>query len=218
MAITNAFRSAVAAGNVRGIRIMMKDSLLVDPTFAEFSEMEHYTRNLSGLYDEHDGRELEDDKTTWKDDYMNKLMVQVVGNFSHERIGRLKEIVRHLRPVASRKSVSPSSGSISSSALGSSSSGTSTRSSKIGGDYNGSYPFREPSSGSWRSSAPSPRQQQWIGTQNKRLRTIRITTGVVAGGFVFGTVTAIAGGTIVAGAAVGAVIVGAVVWMATNRR
>ncbi|TMV47033.1 hypothetical protein FE783_24260 [Paenibacillus mesophilus] len=211
MAITNAFRSAVASGNVIGIRIMMKDSLLVDPTFVEFHEMEHCARTMEGLYDEHDGRELEDDKTAWNDDYMNKLMVQVVGNFSHERIGRLKEIVRHLRPVASHTPARPSSGSVISKVPGSSSS-------RIVGANNGNYTFREPSSSSWRSSPPSPRQQQWIGKQNKRLRTTRVTTGAVAGGVVVGTATAIAGGSFVAGAAAGAVIVGAVVWAATNRR
>ncbi|OMD44062.1 hypothetical protein [Paenibacillus odorifer] len=209
MAITNAFINAVTVGNVRGIRIMMKDSLLVDPTFAEFNQMEQYARNMNGLYDEHDRRELEDDKTAWNDDYMNKLMVQVVGNFSHERISRLKEIVRYLRPVASYTPVRSSNGSGSSSAPGSS---------RIVGANNGNYPFREPSNSTWRSSPPSPRQQQWIGKQNKRLRTTRVTTGAVAGGVVVGTATAIAGGSFVAGAAAGAVIVGAVVWAATNRR
>lgn len=235
MAITNAFINAVAAGNVRGIRIMMKDSLLVDPTFAEFNQMEQYARNINGLYDEHDGRELKEDEASWNDDYMNKLMVQVVGNFSHKRISRLKEIVRHLRPVASHTPAKPLSGIDSSSGLGfigagavagnissstvlgsiSSSSGSSRR---TVGANNGNYPFREPSSSSWRSSPPSPRQMQWIGKQNKRLRTTRVTTGAVAGGVVVGTATAIVGGSFVAGAAAGAVIVGAAVWVATNRR
>ena len=40
MALTNAFREAVKTGNVRRIRIMMKDSLLTDPTFQHLKEME----------------------------------------------------------------------------------------------------------------------------------------------------------------------------------
>lgn len=209
MAITNAFINAVEAGNVRAIRIMMKDSLLVDPTFAEFNQMAQYARNMNGLYDNHDGRELKEDEASWNDDYMNKLMVQVVGNFSEQRINRLKDIVRHLRPVASHTPGRPSSGSVP---------GSSSSSSRTVGANNVNYPFREPSSSSWRSSPPSPRQKQWIGKQNKRLRTTRVTTGAVAGGVVVGTVTAIAGGSFVAGAAAGAVIVGAIVWIATNRR
>ena len=40
MALTNAFREAVTEKNVRKIRIMLKDSLLVDPSFKRFQEME----------------------------------------------------------------------------------------------------------------------------------------------------------------------------------
>jgi len=66
MAITDAFRKVVSAGDVRGIRIMMEDSLLVDPTFIEFNEMNNLTRNISGLYEAHDGRELNKDKSALK--------------------------------------------------------------------------------------------------------------------------------------------------------
>lgn len=215
MAITNAFRSAVAAGNVIGIRIMMKDSLLADPTFAEFNEMAHYAQTVSGLYDAHDGRELEDDKNAWNDDYMNKLMVQVVGNFSPDRIERLKQIVSHLRKGTSRQSGISSRSNISSSngtsnIIGSSRTGS-------GGGNTGNYPFRHEPSGrpsqTWR---PSP--QQRMGARNNQLRIPRIAVGAVAGGIVVGAATAIAGGSFIARAAAGAIIVGAVVWAATNRR
>ena len=102
MAITDSFRNAVAAGNITSIRIMMKDSLLVDPTFGEFEEMSNATKTVDDLFDPHDGRELVFDKSNWNDDYMDKLMVQVVGNFSHERLDHLKEVVKHLRPVTKR--------------------------------------------------------------------------------------------------------------------
>ena len=105
MALTNAFYEAVQAGNVRRIRIMMKDSLLVDPTFAEFNAMEKAASSMAGLYDEHDGKELIEDRSLWNDDYMDKVMVKVLSNFSHERIDHLKEVVRYLRPVA--KTVAP---------------------------------------------------------------------------------------------------------------
>ena len=38
-------------------------------------------------------------KENWDDDYMDKQMVQVVSNFSHERIEHIKDVVRYLRPV-----------------------------------------------------------------------------------------------------------------------
>lgn len=99
MALTNAFYEAVKSGNVRRVRIMMQDSLLVDPTFTEFNAMEKAAASMVGLYDEHDGKELVEDRTLWNDDYMDKVMVKVLSNFSHERIDHLKEVIRYLRPV-----------------------------------------------------------------------------------------------------------------------
>jgi len=99
MAITNAFKEAVASGNVKGVRIMIKDSMLVDPTFTDYNEMKRLSANMRGLYNSHDGREFISDKSEWNDDYMDKLMVQVVGNFSKERLEHLQSVVRHLRPA-----------------------------------------------------------------------------------------------------------------------
>lgn len=99
MSLTKAFYEAVSSGNILSIRIMMKDSLLVDPTFSDFNEMNNATRELSGLYDEHDGRELKFDKNAWNDTYLDELMVQIVGNFSHERVQHLKDVVKLLYPV-----------------------------------------------------------------------------------------------------------------------
>lgn len=99
MKLTNAFHEAVDSGDVRSVRIMMKDSLLIDPSFVQFKEMEEAASSLQGLYEAHDGRDFQD-KNTWDDNYMNKLMVQVVNNFSHERVEHLKQVVNHLRPAA----------------------------------------------------------------------------------------------------------------------
>lgn len=105
MALTNAFHEAVQSGNVRRVRIMMKNSLLVDPTFEEFHSMEKASASMTELYDEHDGKDLIEDRNMWNDDYMDKVMVKVLSNFSHERVDHLKEVVRYLRPVA--KTVAP---------------------------------------------------------------------------------------------------------------
>lgn len=105
MALTNAFYEAVKSGNVRRVRIMMQDSLLVDPTFTEFNAMEKAAASMTGLYDKHDGKELIEDRNLWNDDYMDKVMVKVLSNFSHERIEHLKEVVRYLRPVT--KTITP---------------------------------------------------------------------------------------------------------------
>ena len=100
MAVTNSFYNSVSLGKVLEVRIMMEDSLLVDPTFAEFDEMEKVASKLEGLYDKHDGHAFNENRETWDDSYMNKLMVEVLDNFSHERIEHLKEVVQYLRPVS----------------------------------------------------------------------------------------------------------------------
>ena len=99
MALTNAFYQAVETKNILRIRIMMKDSLLVDLTFKEFSEMEKVASCVENLYDKYDEKPFIVDKALWNDDYMNKLMVKVLRNFSHERISHLKDVVRYLRPI-----------------------------------------------------------------------------------------------------------------------
>lgn len=105
MALTNAFYEAVQAGNVRRVRIMMKNSLLVDPSFEEYRAMEKAAAGMEHLYDEHDGKELVEDREYWNDEYMNRVMVKVLSNFSHERLDHLKEVVQYLRPVT--KTVTP---------------------------------------------------------------------------------------------------------------
>ena len=106
MALSSAFNTAIAEKNITKIRIMLKDSLLVDPTFTRFQEMEKAARSIPGLYDEHDARPFIEDTNLWTDHYMNTLIVQVVGNFSHERVEHLKKVVRYLRPVKNLENVS----------------------------------------------------------------------------------------------------------------
>ncbi len=98
--LAESFYEAVNSGNVRKLRIMMKDSLLVDPTFKELNEMETAAAMVPGLYDEHDGEPFVLDRIDWNDDYLNKQKVQLIYNFSHERLNHLKEVVHVLRPVS----------------------------------------------------------------------------------------------------------------------
>lgn len=107
MPLTGRFYDAVKGNNVRGVRIMMKNSLLADPTFEEFAEMESDSRAMPGLYDQHDGKELISDRSQWNEEYMNSQMVQVVNNFSHERLDHLKSVVRYLRPVTKKSTAAP---------------------------------------------------------------------------------------------------------------
>lgn len=200
MTVAESIHNAVSKGNIKGIRIMMKNSLLSDPTFTEFNEMENLTRNVSGLYDSHDGREFQLNKTSWNDDYMNKLMVQVVGNFSHERIEHLKDVVRYLRPVTTTRSKA-------------------TQSSKSG--------YRRTPSGQQQAQQKGYQEQKHYDQQTGTYRGAKIVSGAAVGaavGAAAGGLVATAGGlvaaaasvTVIGGAAIGAVASAIVVTVVTN--
>lgn len=97
MAITNEFMEAVQAGKMMRVRIMLKDSLLVDPTATQYDEMERYaSEKMGNIYTEHDGEKLNFDVNAWNEEYLNQQMVTVVNCFSKERIDLLKGMVRYL--------------------------------------------------------------------------------------------------------------------------
>lgn len=88
------FGSAIKAGNLLRTRIMLKDSLIVDPTFVQFNEMLAYARQaLPELLIPFDGGTLENDQSKWNKDLMNMELVEIVSNFSETRIDHLKKVI-----------------------------------------------------------------------------------------------------------------------------
>lgn len=94
--ITQEFEAAVNEKKLLRTRIMLKDSLIIDPTFEQFNEMRAYAeRKLKdSLYEAFDGGELEADELKWNEDIMNEELVCLVTNFSKTRISHLQEVVR----------------------------------------------------------------------------------------------------------------------------
>lgn len=88
------FKSAVADKNLLRTRIMLKDSLVLDPTFVQFNEMFSYAKmNLPNLMENYDGDYLEEDSSKWTSEIMNEELVHLVTNFSDIRIIHLKKVV-----------------------------------------------------------------------------------------------------------------------------
>lgn len=88
------FNSAIKTGNLLRVRIMLKDSLIVDPTFAQFNEMLAYARmELPELLEPYDNGALEDNSGKWDKDLMNMELVEIVNNFSQTRIDHLKRVI-----------------------------------------------------------------------------------------------------------------------------
>ncbi len=190
MALTEAFNEAVKSGNVRRVRIMMKNSLIVDPTFAEFGAMERAASSMTGLYEPYDGREMIEDKSQWNDDYMDKVMVKLVSNFSHERITHAKAVVRYLRPAAAKHTPpkNPSGGT-----------------------------QQRPRVTRSECTQTDPREKKQQDPQSEKYLGRTIGTGAAIGAFAGAAVAVIVGGSaaavvggIAAGAAVGGVVTAAV--------
>lgn len=98
MAATQAFKDAVRNNNLMGVHIMMTNSMVGDPTFKEFNEMEKIASTMKDLFVPHDGREFEMDKSKWDEEYLARMQAQLMSNFSKERVEHLKEVVRYVFP------------------------------------------------------------------------------------------------------------------------
>ena len=86
MALTSEFKDAVQNQNKVRVRIMLKDSLLIDPSGDDFQQMLDYTKvQMPSLMDEHNG-EVFKTADQWDETYLNEQMVAVVNNFSEDRI------------------------------------------------------------------------------------------------------------------------------------
>ena len=92
------FAAAVSSGNLLRTRIMLKDSMLLDPTRKQFDEMVEYAKGkLPNLFVPYDGETLETDTEKWNLELMNRELSQLVSNFSCERIEHLWKVIRQVR-------------------------------------------------------------------------------------------------------------------------
>lgn len=98
MAISKDFRDAVSEEKRIRVKIMLKDSLLLDKTFKAFEEMLAYAKtNMPDLIEEHDG-EVFKTSELWNEEYLNEQMVMVMSNFSSERLNLIKKIIKQIYP------------------------------------------------------------------------------------------------------------------------
>lgn len=176
--LTKEFFEAVHSEDRVLVRIMMKDSLLVDPSFHDFYEMEKEAALMKDLYQPHDGGTLEESSEKWTVDYMNEQMADVILNFSRERMDHLQKVVRFLYPV---KSVAkPSTPAISKSAGRSSST----------------------------KGTPHSYQRKTNQQRRSDSSVEKIMVGVVVGAVVGGVVASLASVTVVGGTVAGALVGG----------
>ena len=106
MQITQEFRQAVVEENILRIKIMLKDSLLVDPTFNQFNEMLHIVEQSRidlWVDDSEDDVELPENQLDWTEEYLNMTLVGLVNCFSKKRVNCLKAVINKKIPVIPKK-------------------------------------------------------------------------------------------------------------------
>lgn len=97
MEISGDFKDAVAQKDILTVRILLKDSLVYDPTCRQFDAMLSYAESrLQDLYEEHDGEVFSRQEADWEKEYMNRELANVLTNFSRERLMFLKELCRYV--------------------------------------------------------------------------------------------------------------------------
>jgi hypothetical protein len=87
---------AVSQGNSLKVKIMMKDSLLVDTSFNQFNEMLSYAEyKINGLWISDD----EDEEYFSESPYeLNPILAGLVNNFSKRRVNHLKKMIKSMYP------------------------------------------------------------------------------------------------------------------------
>ena len=94
MALTREFVEAVSQGNLLRVKIMLKDSLLVDTSFNQFNEMLSYAEpRLSGIWVSDDE---DDDVFSQSPEELNTILAGLVNNFSKRRVTHLKGMINKL--------------------------------------------------------------------------------------------------------------------------
>lgn len=92
--ISPEYRAVVNSRNILRARIMLKDSMVVEPTFSQFDEMLSFARRvIPEIIVPFDGEVLEPDSSQWTRELMNMELVQIINNFSEERIAHLKKVI-----------------------------------------------------------------------------------------------------------------------------
>ncbi len=96
MALTKEYVDAVSQGNLLRVKIMLKDSLLVDTSFEQFNEMLNYAEpRINGIWisDAEDDEYLSD-----APEELNAILAGLVNNFSKRRVTHLKGMINKVYP------------------------------------------------------------------------------------------------------------------------
>lgn len=96
---SNEFKTAVLNGDVLAVRIMIKDSILLDTSGKMTNEMLKYVEEKQlKILEGYDGGALVLEPEKWNPNLLNLGLVELMGNFSELRIDHLKRMAQKLYP------------------------------------------------------------------------------------------------------------------------
>lgn len=104
MAIPQEFYDALKNNDVVSVRILMKNSLLFDRSFTEFQKMQKEAERLPNLYEPFNHQELNQDRSQWTKELMDKQLARLMANFCPERIEYVQQIISYLYPATGENS------------------------------------------------------------------------------------------------------------------
>lgn len=106
MALTPEFEDAVNSGNLLRVRIMLKDSLLVDKRFGLFEEMRSYAENRGlDIWMEQTEEIGIANRSEWNVDLMNLELTRLVSDFTKERLTYCKSIIEKVYGVSASSQI-----------------------------------------------------------------------------------------------------------------
>lgn len=94
--VSDEFKSDVRKGNILKIRIMLKDSLLIDKSFSLFSELSDYAVKNGIEFFMKSKEPIKIADKPWTVDLMNYELTVLVNDFTKERLDYVKQIIREL--------------------------------------------------------------------------------------------------------------------------
>ena len=84
----------VDAGDIKSLKYIFVDALDVDPTFERYKEEYDYCKSL-GLLEPHiEMTAFQSDENQWNEEYWTSLKMDLMQNFSDERMAHMREVAK----------------------------------------------------------------------------------------------------------------------------
>ena len=96
-AMNSEIKKYADSGDLRSLKYVFVDALDVDPTFARYEEEYNYCKSIPGLLESHiELTPFHADPAAWTEDYWVELKMDLLKNFSDQRMTHMREVAKGL--------------------------------------------------------------------------------------------------------------------------